>query len=83
MSRVRSIKGTTDEKTEKALAVTQRFRLVSDESGHKYAIPVYKTDDFYKWSEAMENGDEFECDDFEEYRVEGLLTFTDPQGYIG
>jgi hypothetical protein len=83
MSRVRAIKGKTDEKTEKALAVIQRFRLVSDESGHEYAIPVYKTDDFYKWVQATENGDEFEGDDFEQYRVEGMLTFTDPQGYIG
>jgi hypothetical protein len=79
-SKVRAIKGKTDEKAEKDLRIVERFRLASDESGHEYAIPVYMTDDFYKWVEATENGAETDLD-FDKYRVEGMLTFTDPQGY--
>lgn len=57
----------------------RRYKLVSDESGHDYAIPVELEDDFYKWVAATENEEEFTELDFEDYRVEGRLTFTDPR----
>jgi hypothetical protein len=76
MSRVRSIKGKTDEKTERDLAVVERFCLVSDDSSHRYAIPVYLRDDFYKWAADEDTEDP---NKYDEYRVDGLLTFTDPR----
>ena len=82
MSKVKSIKGETTEQHEKNLAIIQRFCLVSDNSGHEYAIPVHLSDAFYQWVEITEDDEralEYEGEDFEKYRVEGTLTFTDPQ----
>ena len=50
-----------------------RYRTVSDESGHKYVIPVDKSAEFYAMS-----ADE-DIDEFPDWavRIDGLLTFTD------
>jgi hypothetical protein len=79
MGKIRGIKGHTDEKNEKNLAIIERYCLVSDGDGHDYVIPVHKTADFHCWVDAMENN--YETDfDFNDCRIEGgLLTFTDPK----
>lgn len=61
-----------------------RYTLVKDESSHEYAIPVDKVEEFYKWDESNEwgyDGPPYEGEDFDEYRVEGDLTFTNPKGF--
>ena len=60
----------------------QRFRLVSDNDGHKYAIPADRLDAFYRWVESFDtdgipSGLE---EDFEVYRLGCSITrysFTD------
>ena len=84
MGIVKSISRTlTDEKTEKALSACDRYRIVSDESGHDYAIKVYDTNNFYFWARAGEDdydGPEYDGPDFEDQRLDGgVLTFTDPK----
>jgi len=79
-SKVKSIKGETSEQHEKNLRVTERFTLASDESGHEYVIPVAKKAEFNKWNEMDTESEEFDCELFDEYRIDGgLLTFTDPK----
>ena len=55
-----------------------RYQLVGDDSGHDYAIPVDKADEWYEWmdSEAAELGDE---PPEWALRVEGDFTFTNPE----
>ncbi len=83
--KVKSIdKKPTDEKYEKNLAIIERYRIISDESGHQYVIPVWKTEMFLAWARAIETDDEeyFANDstNFNDCRVDGgLLTFTDPK----
>jgi hypothetical protein len=82
MSKVKSIKGETTEQHEKNLAIVQRYCLVSDNSGHKYAIPVHETDAFYQWVEITEDDErmlEYTGEGFDSYRVDGRFTFTDPR----
>lgn len=54
---------------------TQRYRLMGDDSGHDYAIPVELAEEFEAWvyTEAWDGPG------FDAYRVEGGLTFVDPQ----
>lgn len=55
-----------------------RYRLVGDDSGHDYVVPVDKTDEWYQWmdSEAAELGDEPP----EWARIiAGTFTFTNPE----
>lgn len=58
--------------------MTLRYKMVGDESGHEYAIPVDKSDDWEEWlnSEAAELGDELP-----DYAiiVGGYFSFTDPR----
>jgi hypothetical protein len=57
----------------------QRYKLVSDNSGHDYVIPVEKSDDWYKFMD-LDEDDPASWDVPEWARmVEGGLTFTDPQ----
>ena len=56
----------------------QRFRLVSDNDGHDYVIPVEKTNEFYKWLDDEERSTYDECGKYDEYRTE-RFTFTDPR----
>lgn len=59
----------------------QRFKLLSDESGHDYIIPIEQEDRFYKWIDATENGDDT-SDDFEDQRINcSGWTFTDPKDF--
>lgn len=57
-----------------------RYRLLSDDCGHKYTIPVGREKDFYLWVESLlgEN-DTYKGENFTRYRVDGRLTFADPR----
>lgn len=59
--------------------MSQRFQLVSDDSGHDYVVPVEEVKAFYAWLEDEERSTYEECDKYEDCRVEGGLTFTDPK----
>ena len=54
-----------------------RYQLVGDDSGHDYAIPVSKVDDWYKWMDS----EDAELGDVPDWalRVEGDFTFTNPE----
>lgn len=59
----------------------QRYRVMSDDSGHEYFVPVEQEDLFQAWvesfdDEAEENG--YVGPDFGENRIDGCFTFTDP-----
>lgn len=85
MTKIKSIdRHPTDEKQQKALALVERFCLVSDGSGHRYTIPVYLKVEFERWDSVFESeGEEMYNEDpnkFDEYRLDdGMLTFTDPK----
>ena len=61
----------------------QRFRLVSDDSGHTYAIPADMREKFESWCLSFEDENEkYDGPDFEEFRLgmhESDYTFTDLQ----
>jgi hypothetical protein len=56
----------------------QRYELCSDESGHEYFIPVEQKKEFYKWVESTENDEDTDFD-FDDCRIDGTFTFTDPR----
>jgi hypothetical protein len=59
------------------MAKNKRFTIVSDDSSHKYVIPVEKMEEFEVWAE---NEDCDDCGRYDEYRLDGgTLTFTDPK----
>lgn len=56
-----------------------RYCIVSDNSGHKYFIPVDKGDDWDKWL-SLPDDDERSWDQPEySTRIDGRFTFTDPR----
>jgi hypothetical protein len=62
----------------------QRFRLVSDDSGHTYAIPADKREAFAHWVDSFNDSAEGDCSegDFDQYRLgmhESNYTFIDLQ----
>lgn len=58
-----------------------RYKLVSDNDGHKYIIKVGEENDFENWVEDMEQGNPT-TKDFDECRINSSgWTFSDPQGY--
>jgi hypothetical protein len=62
--------------------MSDRYQLVSDNNGHKYAIKVKDIDAFYKWVESTEDSlaeESYVGPDFEENRIDGRFTFTDPR----
>ena len=62
--------------------IVGRFKLVSDESGHDYAIPADMQKQFYDWVQATEDGFDFDGQDFEYFRINNSgWTFADPQGW--
>lgn len=77
---IRSIDGKpTDEKHERNLIILERWTLVSDESGHRYVIPIARKIEFDTWNDIAES-DEFDYERFNEYKIDGgTLTFTDPK----
>lgn len=79
--KIKCINGTeTSEKFEKDVAMLERFTPVSDESGHRYIIPLYLKTEFDTWEAMDTESEEFDPGKYEQYRIEGgLLTFTDPK----
>lgn len=61
----------------------QRFKLLHDESGHDYIVPVEQEELFYQWVDASENDfEDYTGKNFEDLRVGSSgWTFTDPQGF--
>ena len=59
----------------------KRYRIVGDNSGHKYFIQVGQEDLFYAWVESEEAYENvgYEGPDFNENRIDGNFTFTDPR----
>jgi hypothetical protein len=63
----------------------QRYRIMSDDSGHEYAIKVEDEDAFYAWVAATESEDiedaagYYEGPVFDDNRIDGRFTFTDPR----
>lgn len=61
----------------------QRYRIMGDNSGHKYFIPVEQEGMFEAWVKC--NGEENYADrgyrgpDFNANRIDGRFTFTDPK----
>lgn len=77
---VRIDKSATDAKAEKNLLLLERWTLVSDESGHRYVIPIARKIEFDAWSQMDTESEDFNCDLFNEFRIDGgLLTFADPR----
>lgn len=59
--------------------VQQRFCLVGDDSGHMYAIPVNKQNDWYAFLDLPdEDPKSWDVPDWAN-RIEGNFTFTDPR----
>jgi len=60
----------------------QRFRLVSDDSGHTYAIPADKREAFERWVDSFNYSNDYSEGDFDQYRLgmhESNYTFVDLQ----
>jgi len=78
---VKSIdKKPTDEKHEKNLHILERYFIGSDDSGHKYVVPIARKLEFDEWSQADTEEEDFDPDLFNDFRLDGgLLTFTDPK----
>ena len=54
----------------------QRYRIMGDESGHEYYVPVDQEAQFEEWVAAEGCHDVL---DFDENRIDGRFTFTDPR----
>jgi hypothetical protein len=61
--------------------LAQRYRIMSDNSGHEYAIKLEDEDAFLVWLIVTEDGDiaDYDGPDFEENRIDGRFTFIDPR----
>ena len=60
----------------------QRYKICADDSGHDYYIPVEQVDEFYEWVRSFEDEDHQESysgREFDNNRIDGTFTFTDPQ----
>lgn len=57
----------------------QRYRIISDDSGHRYFIKVGEEDLFESWVESAYENVGYEGPDFDERRIDGRFTFTDPR----
>lgn len=60
----------------------QRYRIMGDDSGHEYFVPVEQEEQFDEWVASFEEGNEekeYNGPDFEENRIDGRFTFTDPR----
>ena len=66
--------------TDVALAQAPRYCIMSDDSGHEYFVPVGQDKDFEKWVSYSDYYiDDYGGPDFEENRIDGTFTFTDPR----
>jgi len=59
--------------------VTRRYFIGSDNSGHEYLVPVELRAEWSAWQELDEDDERSWTVPGECQRIEGTLTFTDPQ----
>jgi hypothetical protein len=59
----------------------QRYRITGDGSGHRYFIKVGEEELFESWVESQDAYENvgYEGPDFNERRIDGRFTFTDPR----
>jgi hypothetical protein len=65
-----------------AAPAPQRYRIMGDDSGHEYFIPVDDEGMFEAWvayTEEVHADLGYDGEDFEENRIDGRFTFTDPR----
>ena len=58
---------------------TARYRIVGDNSGHKYVIPVAKSEDWSRWMEIPDDDERAWVEPEYAVRIDGNFTFTDPR----
>jgi len=56
-----------------------RYRLMSDDSGHRYYIPIGMEKQFERWVENEGMPEKDTDTDFNACRIDGHFTFTDPR----
>jgi len=60
----------------------KRYTFVTDDDCHWYLIPAERVEAFELWEEAGPYWDDYDGDDFNNYRIDGGphgWTFTDPK----
>jgi len=57
----------------------KRYCIMGDDSGHEYFVPVDQVRTFEAWVESSYENVGYEGPDFEENRIDGRFTFTDPR----
>lgn len=60
----------------------QRYRIMGDDSGHEYFVPVDQESLFEQWvayTEEVHADLDYTGPDFEDNRIDGRFTFTDPR----
>lgn len=57
----------------------QRYRLLNDDDGHRYFIPVGSESTFRAWVDSSYENVGYEGPDFSENRIDGRFSFTDPR----
>lgn len=65
-----------------AAADKPRFKMVSDDDGHRYVVPVEKVEEFGRWVEAGPYWEGWQGEDFNDYAIGGapsLVTFESPR----
>lgn len=68
--------------TDVALAQAPRYRIMSDDSGHEYFVPVDEETWFEGWLLTFEDDvieENYAGPDYEKNRIDGNFTFTDPR----
>ena len=56
-----------------------RYRIIGDDSGHKYFVKVEDVENFHAWCDSFNENVGYEGPDFNENRIDGRFTFTDPR----
>jgi hypothetical protein len=59
--------------------IKQRYRIKGDNHGHEYFVPVDQEFSFEVWLESSYENVGYEGPDFNENRIDGRFTFTDPR----
>jgi hypothetical protein len=60
----------------------QRYRIMSDDSGHEYFVPVEQEQQFEQWvayTEEVFADLDYDGPEFDVNRIDGRFTFTDPR----
>lgn len=67
--------------TKTIVDLSQRYRIIGDDSGHDYFIKVGDEELFESWVKSEEAYEDvgYEGPDFSENRIDGRFTFTDPR----